>query len=283
MKNDIPDTQNDNFHPHSELSDSFPVKSAHITRLRHPTPPWWPRSAEKRLILGQRVCASIASVAEDLAYNISPGLVEDIREAVAILAELRAWRQSLRALGRQYTNISTYAYNGPANGGGVDAPVILQLDESAVVTLGPVGASRVVRNGLLGLLVQLEAELRTVPAYCAHANYGIKLGFVTAAPAKPNLEKIVFEFLGFTLINGKPAVKWRKHAHYVDGGIVEYRDVGGEDSHWRSAGMVVRNPGALDIPRLALPRRVELQGRYVKNNEQRGNWSSIYRVDLPGL
>jgi hypothetical protein len=275
------DQPESNSQPRDTGTTSYPVKSDHKTRLKHPTPSWWPHTNAKRLELGHRIADAINSVAEDLAYDIDNNLVANIRSSVAGIEKIQNWFLALKALSQEYTDVLDFAYNGPAFVDTQHAVFITKLDDNAVATLGPVTANLTLHSGLLGLLIKLENDLKTVPAYNANQDYGIRLGFITAAPVKPDLSTLIFEFKDFKLLDGHPAVKWHTLGYHVDGGAIEYRELNDPDSHWHPAGTVINNPGVLAIPRYANSRDIELRGRYIKHNQQHGDWSLPYRVTIP--
>jgi hypothetical protein len=256
----------------TDPGNDYSTRHDHKTRLKHPTPSWWPHTNPKRLELGHRVANAINSVAEDLAYDIDNNLVANIRSSVAGIEKIQNWFLALKALSQEYTDILDFAYNGPAFVDTQHAVFITKLDDNAVATLGPVTANLTLHSGLL---IKLETSLKTVPAYNANQDYGIRLGFITAAPPKPDLDSIIFEFTGFTLLNGHPAVKWNTRHKHVDGGVIEFRELNDPDAHWHPAATTI-----LAIPRLTQPRDVELRGRYFKHNQQRGDWSLPYRVTI---
>jgi hypothetical protein len=278
------DQPESNSQPRDTSPISYSVTEHHKARLKHPTPSWRPASNAKRLELGHRIADAINSVAEDLAYDIDNNLVANIRSSIAGIEKIQNWFLALKALSQEYTDVLDFAYNGPAFVDTQHAAVfITKLDDNAVATLGPVTANLTLHSGLLGLLIKLENDLKTVPAYNANQDYGIRLGFITAAPPKPDLDSIIFEFTGFTLLNGHPAVKWNTRHKHVDGGVIEFRELNDPDAHWHPAATTINNPTLLAIPRLTQPRDVELRGRYFKHNQQRGDWSLPYRVTIPAV
>jgi hypothetical protein len=268
--------------PRLIVPGNYPVKPEHRTHLKHPTPPWWPRTAAAQIALGYRVLEAIESIQAELAYTIPNNLVANLRFILELYEKVKHWRINIKALGIEYTDFDEFIRVGA---GFVNEPnqiIILKLDANAVANLGPVTADIEIYSGLLGILIAIEESLKKCPAYLANKNFGDRLGFITTPAAKPDLTAVIFEFKGFKLVKGKPAVKWKTLGrHKVDGAAVEYREVGDPEAEWKSAGTIIKNPGVLDIQRHTNSRDVELQGRYIKNNEQQGDWSPTFRVTIP--
>jgi hypothetical protein len=285
MKNTPENKPEANIQPRIIVPGNYPIKTDRRTHLKHPTPPWWPAAAADQIALGYRVLEAIESIQAELNYKIDNNLVANLRSILELREKVKNWRINVKALGIEYTDIDEFIRVAPGFVNEPNQVIILKLDPNAVANLGPVTADIEIYSGLLGILIAIEAELKKCPAYNANQNFGVRLGFIITADAKPDLDHAVFEFKGFELLNDLPAITWNTLGknRTVDGAAIEYREIGPDavDAHWHPAGTVINNPNPLTVPRLTYTRDVELRGRYVKYHQQRGSWSPPYRVTIP--
>jgi hypothetical protein len=279
MKNQPENKPEASVPPRIIVPGNFPVKDEKKTRLKHPRPSWWPNNNAERIALGHRVLDAIESVAAELAYEISNNYVANLRTVLTTIDSLGNWHKSVTSLGQQYTSDNNFLIEGPGFVNEPNQVIILKLDANAVATLGPVTANIECFSGLLGILIAIDTELKKCPAYLANQNFGIRLGFIKAADTKPDLTAQTFHITGERLINRKPAVKWTKGNN--NGAVFLYRELTGEDTQWHPAGTYTKTPSALAIPPQAKPRVVEVQGRYLKGDDQVGDWSSPYPLTIP--
>jgi hypothetical protein len=268
-----------NTEPRIIVPGNFPIRDSHKARIKYPPPPWWPRTNAKRLELGHRVADAINSIATELAYQISNNLVANLRTQLILIENLQNWRTSAKSLLNQYTDINDFLFEGSGFVGEPNHVIILKLDANAVATLGPVTANIECFSGLLGILIAIENELKTVDAYNANQNFGIRLGFITVVPEKTDLTHEIFHITGDTQIDGQPAVKWTKGTS--NGAVFNFRETDGDDTHWHPAGTYLNTPSVLAIPQHAKPRVVEIQARYLKGNHQIGALSAPYQLTIP--
>jgi hypothetical protein len=78
------------------------------------------------------------------------------------------------------------------------------------------------------------------------------------------------------LIDNQANVLWKKGAS--DGATFQYRELDAAENHWHPAGTFLSSPSPVDIPAHPQSREVEIVGRYIKGNQQIGDWSQPYRL-----
>jgi hypothetical protein len=138
------------------------------------------------------------------------------------------------------------------------------------------GADRL-RPGLMERLLWLARRLHELGA---PENVLKALQIFDPGPGRHDLHAQIFAIDGDRLIDGRPAVTWHKGRN--DAATFEYRELDGvTETPWRPAGTFLGSPSFPAVPALAVPRTVQLRGRYVKGDRQVGEWSVPRNFTIP--
>jgi hypothetical protein len=131
-----------------------------------------------------------------------------------------------------------------------------------------------------GLLERLLWLARRIIELKAPENVLKALEIFDPGPIHPDLHLQIFVIDGDRLIDGRPAVTWTKGVN--DAAVFEYRESdAAAELHWHPAGTFISSPALPAIPATAAPRVVHLRGRYLKGNQQVGQWSAPYNLPIP--
>jgi hypothetical protein len=89
----------------------------------------------------------------------------------------------------------------------------------------------------------------------------------------------IFAITGDKLIDGAINVLWKKG--HNTGAVFMYRELSETDAHYHPAVTYYSSPSPLPIPRHEHIRDVFIVGRYLKGNQQVGEWSEPHRLTIP--
>jgi hypothetical protein len=106
----------------------FTPRHERKSRIKHPTPPWWPTTYAAQLALGHRVADAINSIIDELNYDIPNNLVANIQSHVKGLDEFEAWLANNKARVMRLTDDRDFLYHAPSFVGEPHQLIIPKLD-----------------------------------------------------------------------------------------------------------------------------------------------------------